>query len=72
MYQGTTKTSELPHQQRVIEEQKELCLKVNNLHSFFQTPLYDSIDKDEQYRLGKQFIFMELYLGILNERINNF
>jgi len=63
----------IPHQQRVIEETKELTIKLNALKLFIDTnPIFKTIDQKEQKRLNRQFLFMELYWGILSERINNF
>lgn len=73
-YQKSLKQSELPHQQRVIIEVNELTDKLNALNSFV-TPdnaIFIKLDEKEQKRLIRQLTFMELYWGVLHERINNF
>lgn len=65
--------SDLPHQQRVIDEAKELSIKLNALDVFIDTnPIFMGLDEKEQKRLLRQVTFMELYWGVLAERINNF
>ena len=64
---------ELPaHQQRVIEEANVLAVKLNALKDFSEGAIFSTLDAKEQGRLRRQFIFMELYWGVLHERINNF
>ena len=64
---------ELPHQVRVVIECDELTDKLNALTSFIESnDLYKKLDSKEQKRLQRQLTFMELYWGVLIERINNF
>jgi hypothetical protein len=61
-----------PHQERVVQEKKELDEKLAKLASFGTTPLFDSLPADEQGRLNRQFSVMEEYSHILEERIAAF
>lgn len=61
-----------PHQQRVIDEEKELRDKLEKLTAFFNNPIYTSLDKEEQKRLSRQAQYMDQYLHTLVERIENF
>lgn len=62
----------LPHQQRVIEERKEVAVKAVALSEFFKTDIYKSLGLDEQRRLRRQIGIMDLYVGVLDERIEAF
>jgi len=67
------KTSELPHQQRVIEEAKELADKAEKLSYFIElNPIFDKLPKEEQCRLKLQLVTMKGYYSVLSERIDNF
>lgn len=60
-------------QQRVIDEKAELDAKAKALSEFIGlSPLFDSIDKDEQERLKLQNDVMWTYSTILGERIAAF
>ena len=64
-----------PHQERVIQERDDLEARINRLHEFilFGTTKYNVILPDsEMCRLRMQLRVMELYLTILDERIENF
>jgi hypothetical protein len=61
-----------PHQQRVIDEHKELQEKLAKLIVFTQSPIYGNLDNAEQLRLSRQAKYMELYLSVLEERITAF
>jgi hypothetical protein len=62
-----------PHQERVVQEKKELAVKLTALEAFIEeSPIFQSLDKREQYRLVRQSIVMNDYLNILNERIFSF
>jgi hypothetical protein len=61
-----------PHQQRVIEEHKELTTKLNSLQGFFQTPIFAALPEAERSRLRNQARFMAGYEAVLQERIEAF
>jgi hypothetical protein len=61
-----------PHQQRVVDEKRELDEKLSKLSSFGTTPLFASLPADEQGRLNRQHSVMEEYSRILGERIAAF
>ena len=58
------------YQQRVIDEKKELNEKIMKLVAFLANPaLLSRLTKGELRRLERQFVIMESYRDILNERI---
>ena len=62
-----------PHQQRVVNEKKELDEKLDSLKAFIETsPIFKSLPADERGRLGKQFDVMAAYSRILSQRIAAF
>jgi hypothetical protein len=62
-----------PHQQRVVKEKEELDKKVNALSAFIgESPIFDTLDQDEQERLKEQNDVMWLYSEILGKRIAAF
>lgn len=61
-----------PHQQRVIGEHGQLAVKCAALHDFLDTPFFLSLPFDEQRRLRLQYVAMNSYLTILNQRIEAF
>lgn len=66
-------SSDLPHQQRVIDEANELSVKLTALNKFINgSTFFLSLDALEQKRMTRQSVSMELYWGVLAERINNF
>ena len=62
----------LPHQQRVVDEKKELDDKLTKLIQFFDNALFQSISSDEQERLRRQSDIMTQYSVVLGERIAAF
>lgn len=62
----------LPHQQRVIDEKKELDTKLTALKAFFDTPIFKGLDEVNQNLLSSQEVAMEEYSQILAERISLF
>lgn len=62
----------LPHQQRVIDEKKELDEKHEKLTNFTFTDMFSSLPREEQTRLNRQHAVMETYSQILGERIAAF
>lgn len=62
-----------PHQQRVVDEQKELQTKINALQSFIYTnEIFEQLLIDERDDLISQLHYMTGYNSILNSRINRF
>lgn len=62
-----------PHQTRVIDEALELTDKLDKLWEFIKnSPIFKSLDLEEQTRLKQQESAMAYYLTILVERISNF
>ena len=62
-----------PHQERVVEEKKELDSKLNRLKDFIQTsPQFEKLPLDEQERLTSQERVMSEYSNILQARIDAF
>jgi hypothetical protein len=57
---------------RIIEERDELLVKHQKLIEFISSDAFDEVDMSEQQRLRRQRHIMELYLMVLNERIENF
>ncbi len=61
-----------PHQQRVVDEMKELNIKRDKLTEFIKGDLFKTLDDGEQSRLNRQLFVMGEYAGILAERIVHF
>lgn len=61
-----------PHQQRVVDEKRDLDDKGVKLEAFFNNPVFEKLDSDEQNRLREQHIVMQSYSAILAERIAAF
>lgn len=64
-----------PYQERVLQERDDLEARINKLHEFtlFGAIKHNVILPDsEMCRLRMQLRVMELYLTILDERIENF
>jgi hypothetical protein len=61
-----------PHQQRVVDEQKELHDRLIKLVEFVGSDIYQKLHSDEQERLLRQAVHMEKYLAVLEERIAAF
>ena len=63
----------LPHQQRVLDEKRDLDERLSKLDAFIlDNPLYLQLAADEQERLTRQSKAMAIYSGILGERIAAF
>jgi hypothetical protein len=58
-----------PHQQRVVDEHRELTLKLNTLRGFFSSPTFAGLDQAEQARMRAQAVFMRGYQDMLEDRI---
>ena len=61
-----------PHQQRVVDEKRELDEKRENLGQFKNTDIFASLPWQEQERLNTQAHIMTMYSAVLGERISNF
>lgn len=62
----------LPHQQRVVDEKKELDDRLTKLLAFFQLPLFGLLSDAERSRMRNQARFMDGYSAVLGERIEAF
>ena len=62
----------LPHQQRVVDEKRELDEKISKLGPFLNSSIFKSLDGDEQERLCDQYEVMQVYSNILRDRIAAF
>jgi hypothetical protein len=62
----------LPHQQRVVEEKKELDDKLFRLRLFLASEKIVSVPQVELERLHRQLDAMQEYSNILSERIDAF
>lgn len=60
------------YQERVIEEAKELNVKVIALNEFLRTAELVTLDDTDQDLLQAQYVAMREYLDILNRRIERF
>ena len=59
------------HVERMLNEQKELCEKIEKLGDFIsRNPIFDKLSKDEQYDLLLQHKAMAMYRDILKHRID--
>jgi len=62
-----------PHQQRVIDERKELDDKIKKLRPFIlDNPIFLTLETEEQIDLKSQYEFMNKYLSVLDRRIGRF
>ena len=61
-----------PHQQRVVDEKRDLDDKREKLGSFKNTELFASLLWQEQERLNTQAHIMTMYSAVLGERIAAF
>ncbi len=60
------------YQQRVIDEQEELCTKADKLGSFMETAAFRALDNKQRHLLSRQINAMSEYSTILAERIVEF
>lgn len=73
LYNQKSFTQYEPHQQRVLNELKDLIKKSFDLSNFIKTEFFtERLDSEEQQRLKQQLIVMQTYESILIQRINNF
>lgn len=61
-----------PYQERVVEEKNALVEKMNKMDPFLGTVSYANLSPDEQARLSRQYLIMQLYAQVLEERISAF
>lgn len=61
-----------PHQQRVVDEKRELDEKREKLGVFKNTDFFASLPWQEQERLNTQAHIMTMYSAVLGERIAAF
>lgn len=61
-----------PHQQRVVDEKRELDEKREKLGAFKHTPVFEKLPWQEQERLNTQAHIMTMYSAVLGERIAAF
>lgn len=63
-----------PHQLRVVEEKKELDIKIKNLQVFMEDKLglISKVSEAEKRDLNDQLLTMYTYSQILKIRINRF
>lgn len=60
------------HQERVIEEKRELDERLEKLNNFFNTQTFKDLHPLEKERMRKQIDYMNGYSRILGERITAF
>lgn len=72
MFQQTLRMKLLPHQQRVVEEKRELDEKREKLSTFMGTPTYAALDVEERMLLVGQRSYMRGYSITLGDRIARF
>lgn len=61
-----------PHQQRVVNEHAELLSRTEKLDLFQATDIYHNLPDAERRRMDRQLTYMQLYLNVLQERIEAF
>lgn len=61
-----------PYQERVVEEKKELALKIDKLANFMNGPGFNQVLQMEQHRMRVQHAAMMTYLLALAARIAAF
>lgn len=62
-----------PHQQRVVDEKTELDKKAEALSDFIgNSPIFETLDAEEQERMKEQNDIMWQYSEILGARISAF
>jgi hypothetical protein len=62
----------MPHQQRVVDEKKELDTKLTKLTEFMLTDTYKALGNKDKDLLVSQSIVMTTYGKILEQRIGLF
>lgn len=59
------------HQQRVLDEHRELAERHGKLTDFFDKPIFDTLDDAEKAQLRNQWYWMNGYKACLEMRIKN-
>jgi len=68
-----SETGFLPHEQRVIDERIELFLKINKLNDFINgSSIFKTLDRQDSLLLTYQLDLMQMYLEVLDRRIELF
>lgn len=62
----------MPHQERVIEEKRELDERIEKLGNFFESKPFQSVGAEERGRMGRQFMIMKELSSVLGDRIRAF
>ncbi|AUR90466.1 hypothetical protein NVP1144O_18 [Vibrio phage 1.144.O._10N.286.45.B3] len=58
------------YMERMMDEEGQLKVRVNGLRSFIQSnEIFETLPRDEKYRMIKQLSGMEVYLKALSERL---
>lgn len=60
------------HQQRVVEEKRQVTERLEKLEAFLDSEIYAKLPHQEQTRLSRQLLIMQLYEQVLAERISAF
>lgn len=58
-----------PHQQRVLDEHRDLAERIDKLTDFFDIAIFDTLDIAEQDRLRNQWYWMTGYKRCLEMRL---
>lgn len=59
----------LPHQERLIEEKRDLEAKIEKLLAFILDANFDRVPSQEQWLLRQQYLIMKEYADILALRV---
>lgn len=63
----------LPHQQRVVDEQTELEVKLKGLREFIRNnPVFDTLPSEDKTLMKTQMDLMSAYSNVLGLRIARF
>jgi hypothetical protein len=61
-----------PHQERVVEEKKDLDTKIDKLKDFIEGPIHSTLPEEEKTRMATQLHHMKEYATVLGHRIAAF
>ncbi len=61
-----------PHQERVIEEEKELSEKLNKLGEFIHGDVFHALPDEDKELLQDQDDHIRAYVNVLRKRIERF
>ena len=62
----------MEYQQRVMDEKNQLAERLGKLNDFMLGTVFLSLTNDEKNRLNRQGKIMQLYLDVLEERVEAF